>query len=46
MEAANNGERHPAELKKQMREDKQREAKIQEQVNINLRFNIANQLSN
>lgn len=32
MEATNNGERHPAELKKQMREDKQREAKIQEQV--------------
>ncbi|XP_055639281.1 alpha-taxilin [Toxorhynchites rutilus septentrionalis] len=32
MEVANNGDRHPAELKKQMREDKQREAKIQEQL--------------
>lgn len=36
MEATNNGERHPAELKKQMREDKQREAKIQEQLNKQL----------
>lgn len=36
MEAANNGERHPAELKKQMREDKQREAKIQDQLNKQL----------
>ncbi|XP_038112183.1 alpha-taxilin [Culex quinquefasciatus] len=32
MEVANNGERHPAELKKQMREDKQREAKVTEQL--------------
>ncbi|XP_062546412.1 alpha-taxilin [Armigeres subalbatus] len=36
MEATNNGERHPAELKKQMREDKQREAKIQDQLNKQL----------
>ncbi|XP_055593709.1 alpha-taxilin [Uranotaenia lowii] len=32
MEVTNNGERHPAEIKKQMREDKQREAKIQDQL--------------
>lgn len=36
MEVANNGERHPSELKKQMREDKQREAKIQDQLNKQL----------
>ncbi|XP_058815781.1 alpha-taxilin [Topomyia yanbarensis] len=36
MEATSSTERHPAELKKQMREDKQREAKIQEQLNKQL----------